>query len=285
MDIQFLYTMCYEGELWFVTDVSLSSMVPGSRLLRGKSNGSVFCSNICFFTLIFWSLFLKWLQSPKGEMGILLFITSPGCFMNWWISPFRSSYLLRWILSRIRSVAATRSPSRTSEGVLGQEERQAQRRENHWVHYRSRRFWGLVVRVASVPEIVFVCPEMSYTLSSELRLRPKGLNPSLREAPSLTFTRRQRQHPYSVVCVDEVHATFVESDPSTPVFCHPDVLVTWQQPAPESDWDAWTMAVNSRDSQGSRKNPSWLPGLSSSREPRCWCLHSFTRHSAVKENS
>lgn len=43
----------------------------------------------------------------------------------------RSSYLLRWILSRIRSVAATRSPSRTSEGVLGQEETQARRRENH----------------------------------------------------------------------------------------------------------------------------------------------------------
>ena len=103
-----------------------------------------------------------------------------------------------------------------------------------------------------------------HCLSSELRLRPKGLNPSLREAPSLTFTQRQRQHLYSVVCVDEVHAAFVESDPSTPVFCHPDVLVTWQQPAPESDWDAWTMAVNSRDSHVSRENPSWLPGLSSS---------------------
>ena len=114
-----------------------------------------------------------------------------------------------------------------------------------------------------------VCPGMKcykHCLSSKLRLRLKGLHPSLREAPLLTFTQRQQQHLFSVVCVDEVHSAFVESDPSMPDFCHPDILVTWQQPAPESDWDARTMAVNSRDSQGSRKNPRWLLDLSSSLE-------------------
>ena len=48
------YTLYAIGEWWFVTGVSLSSVVPGSRLLRGKKMGVSFvpilgfllCSNI-----------------------------------------------------------------------------------------------------------------------------------------------------------------------------------------------------------------------------------------------
>lgn len=78
--------------------------------------------------------------------------------------------------------------------------------------------------------------EMLYTLSViRTEAQTERTEPEPQGSALADFTRRQRQHLYSVVCVDEVHAAFVESDPSTPVFCHPDILVTWQQPAPESD--------------------------------------------------
>ena len=42
-----------------------------------------------------------------------------------------------------------------------------------------------------------------------------------------------------VAHVDKVHSTSAKNNLSLPDFCCPDVLVTWQQPAPEAEKSRW----------------------------------------------
>ena len=116
-------------------------------------------------------------------MGVFLFMMSPG-MLNLWIRPTRSSNLLSWILFFL------------SDWWQWQD-----LKWNFWAHseeIQARRpgepFWVqsflLFLRAAGTCYKCFrncvISPGIKCCLSPKLRLIPKGLNPSIRELPSLS---------------------------------------------------------------------------------------------------
>lgn len=74
-------------------------------------------------------------------------------------------------------------------------------------------------------------------LSSKLRLTLKGLEPEHQgNVPSDLHAKGPPKESAKIVAhVYEVPSASAKYDPSLPDFCHPDVLVTWQQSAPDSE--------------------------------------------------
>lgn len=50
--------------------------------------------------------------------------------------------------------------------------------------------------------------------------------------------------------MDKVYSASIKSGPSLPYFCHPDVIITWQQSAPESEKLKWVNNGYKLNSQG-----------------------------------
>ena len=80
-------------------------------------------------------------------------------------------------------------------------------------------------------------PSLLKLLSSKLRLTLKGLNLSEYQGNALADFHVRAVATKSIkimALVNEVHSAS-QNDRLLPDFCHPDVLVTWQQSAPESE--------------------------------------------------
>ena len=98
------------------------------------------------------------------------------------------------------------------------------------------------MKLCGIPRSV-ICPDINCCLSSKLMLTLRGINDPENcvcggGEGALTDFHIKAAATESVMIVaevDKVHSASAKNDLSLPNFCHPDVLVTWQPSALESE--------------------------------------------------
>ena len=98
------------------------------------------------------------------------------------------------------------------------------------------------MKLCGIPRSV-ICPDINCCLSSKLMLTLRGINEPencvcVCGGGALTnfHIKAAARESFMIVAeVDKVHSASAKNDLSLPNFCHPDVLVTWQPSALESE--------------------------------------------------
>ena len=102
---------------------------------------------------------------------------------------------------------------------------------------------------------------------SRVRLLATPWTAAYQAPPSMGFSRQEYwsgvplPSPEIMLCIDKVHATAAEINFSLSDFCHPDILVTWQMSAPNSEELRW-VRNSCKLNSWALGNSSWLLGSS-----------------------